>query len=156
MKYEQWLSNPLRFKAMTGYTVEAFQALLPYFEQVHDRYLSTYQLNGKRRSGLRKFVLYANSPLPTIAERLAFILSYYKLNGWYCREKQIFDRIIFRLYTHLPNEKLGLALPSGPPGGGLVKEINGRKPVYLLNQAVMKNAGSCRKKQLLRYVFSYL
>ena len=80
MKYEQWLSNPIRFKAMTGYTVEAFQSLLPYFEQIHDRYLTTHQLNGKRRSGLRKFVLYANSPLPTIAERLAFILSYYKLN----------------------------------------------------------------------------
>jgi hypothetical protein len=80
MKYEQWLSHPTRFKAMTGCTVESFQALLPYFEQVHDRYLTTYQLNGKPRSGLRKFVLYANSPLPTVAERLAFILSYYKLN----------------------------------------------------------------------------
>jgi hypothetical protein len=80
MKYEQWLTNPIRFKAMTGYTVEAFQALLPYFEQVHDRYLTTHQLNGKPRSGLRKFVLYANSPLASVAERLAFILSYYKLN----------------------------------------------------------------------------
>jgi hypothetical protein len=65
---------------MTGYSVEAFQELLPYFEQAHNQYLSRYHLNGKRRSGLRKFVLYANSPLPSVAERLAFILSYYKLN----------------------------------------------------------------------------
>ncbi len=65
---------------MTGYSVEAFQELVPYFEQAHNEYLSRYHLNGKRRSGLRQFVLYANSPLPSVAERLAFILSYCKLN----------------------------------------------------------------------------
>jgi hypothetical protein len=75
MKYDQWLANPVRFNTMTGYTVEAFQALLPYFEQVYDRYLTACQLNGETRSGLRKFVLYTNSALPSIAERLAFSLS---------------------------------------------------------------------------------
>ncbi len=57
---------------MTGYSVEALQELVPYFEQAHNEYLSRYHLNGKRRSGLRQFVLYANSPLPSVAERLAF------------------------------------------------------------------------------------
>lgn len=80
MKYEQWKTNPTRFRAMTGYNVAAFEALLPYFRQAHDTYLTTYQMNGRRRKGLRKFVLYANSPLPSVAERLAFILSYCKLN----------------------------------------------------------------------------
>jgi hypothetical protein len=80
MKYKQWLKNPVRFVAMTGYTPELFKALVPYFREAHDTYLSKYQLNGKRRSGGRKFVLYANSPLPSIEERLAFILSYLKLN----------------------------------------------------------------------------
>jgi hypothetical protein len=80
VKYEQWLKNPPRFVAMTGYQVERFHELLPYFKQAHDQYLSRYQMNGKRRKGARRFVLYANSPLPTVEERLAFILSYLKLN----------------------------------------------------------------------------
>jgi hypothetical protein len=80
VKYEQWLKNPTRFVAMTGYQVEQFHDLLPCFREAHEEYLSRYQMNGKRRKGLRKFVLYANSPLPTVEERLAFILSYLKLN----------------------------------------------------------------------------
>ena len=37
-------------------------------------------MSGKIRSGQRTCVIYANSPLPCIEERLAFILSYWKLN----------------------------------------------------------------------------
>lgn len=80
VKYEQWLKNPVRFVAMTGYGVEQFQELLPYFEAAHENYLCKFQMNGRRRKGGRTFVLYANSPLPTLEERLAFILSYLKLN----------------------------------------------------------------------------
>ena len=80
MKYEQWLKNTPRFVAMTGYLPERFNELLPYFREAHDDYLSKYHLNGKRRKALRKFVIYANSPLPTLEERLVFILSYHKLN----------------------------------------------------------------------------
>ena len=74
VKYEQWKKNPIRFVAMTGYTVEQFGQLLPYFKEAHDQYLSRYQINGKRRKGTRSFVLYANSPLPSVEERLAFML----------------------------------------------------------------------------------
>ena len=80
MKYEQWRKNAIRFVAMTGYSFDQFDELLPYFEQAHTAYFSKFQINGKRRAGIRKFVLYANSPLPTIVERLAFILSFLKLN----------------------------------------------------------------------------
>lgn len=65
---------------MTGYNLESFNKLLPFFEEAHDEYLSCYTLQGKRRQGYRKFVIYANSPLATIEERLVFILSYLKLN----------------------------------------------------------------------------
>jgi hypothetical protein len=81
MKYEQWLGNPTRFLAMTGYTPALFHQLLPYFVEAHDAYLAKFTLDGQRRSGLRRFVLYANSPLPTHAERLAFVLSFNKLNS---------------------------------------------------------------------------
>lgn len=80
MKYEQWRKNAIRFVAMTGYSVEQFLELLPYFEQAHYAYFTKFQINGRRRTGARKFVLYANSPLPTVAERLAFILPFLKLN----------------------------------------------------------------------------
>ena len=81
MKYQQWLKNPIRFKAMTGDTVEKFEELLPTFTKIHDEYLSKYDLNGKLRKGVRSFVIYKNSPLNSHQERLVFILSFIKLNS---------------------------------------------------------------------------
>lgn len=80
MKYEQWIKNPVRFLAMTGYTQAQFSELLPYFIDSHDRYLSKHHIDGRRRSGAREYVIYKNSPLLSHTERLAFILSYIKLN----------------------------------------------------------------------------
>ena len=80
MKYQEWQNIPCRFRAMTGYDYSEFSALLPYFEEAHDEYLGHYHINGKPRSGQRDHVIYNNSPLVSYAERLAFILSYMKLN----------------------------------------------------------------------------
>jgi hypothetical protein len=80
MKYEERQKKANRFVAMTGYTEEKFSELLPYFKAVHDEYLSEYHMDGKRRRGLCAYTMYANSPLPCMEERLAFILSYLKLN----------------------------------------------------------------------------
>jgi len=80
MKHIDWQVNEARFRAMTGYDLCEFNKLLPYFEEAHNDYLSRYSLKGKVRSGQRDHVIYANSPLPCIEERLAFILSYLKLN----------------------------------------------------------------------------
>jgi DDE superfamily endonuclease/Helix-turn-helix of DDE superfamily endonuclease len=91
VKYEQWKKNPIRFVAMTGYSMEQFGQLLPYFKEAHDTYVSRYQMNGKRRKGIRKFVMYANSPLPSVEERLAFILSYLKLNPLQEQHADLFD-----------------------------------------------------------------
>jgi hypothetical protein len=80
MKYIDWQVNDARFRAMTGYDFCEFNSLLPYFEEAHNEYLSRYNIKGKPRKGLRSHVIYANSPLPCIEERLAFVLSYKKLN----------------------------------------------------------------------------
>jgi len=80
MKYLDWQNSDTRFRAMTGYDLCEFNDLLPYFEESHDEYLSRYYINGKPRNGQRDHVIYANSPLPCVEERLAFILSYLKLN----------------------------------------------------------------------------
>ena len=80
MKYQEWQNKQNRFPAMTGIKIEVFNELLPYFSEAHQEYLSQYHITGKRRSGYRQYVMYKNSPLPCIEERLAFILSYIKLN----------------------------------------------------------------------------
>lgn len=80
MKYIDWQNSDTRFRAMTGYDLFEFNDLLLYFEVAHDEYLNRYYLNGKPRRGQRDHVIYANSPLPCVEERLAFILSYLKLN----------------------------------------------------------------------------
>jgi hypothetical protein len=80
MKYIDWQTKENRFIAMTGCSIEIFNNLLPYFTEAHDDSLSEYHLTGKRRKGYRKYVMYKNSPLPCMEERLAFILSYLKLN----------------------------------------------------------------------------
>lgn len=80
MKYQQWAKNPTRFLAMTGYTVEQFGQLLPFFVAAHDDYFQRFDLKGKPRSGARAFVFYRNAALPTHTERLVFILSYLKIN----------------------------------------------------------------------------
>ena len=62
---------------MTGYTVEEFEALLPTFQAEFEAYVSEYCLDGTKRKK-RKYVEYKNSPLPTIADKLLFILVYLK------------------------------------------------------------------------------
>jgi hypothetical protein len=47
---------------MTGYTVEKFHELQPYFKTAPDEYLSEYQMNGNPRKGLRAYTAYATSP----------------------------------------------------------------------------------------------
>jgi len=79
-KYEKWSLLEPRFLSMTGMTKTDFDRLLPFFESAHDAYLSRREMSGKVKKGARRFVIYKNSPLPTHAERLCFILYYLKHN----------------------------------------------------------------------------
>ena len=83
-KYKSWLKNPSRFISMTGYTIEDFNRLLPYFEEAHDQYLSKHEISGKKKSGFRRFVIYQSSPLPSYGDRLCFILFYFVTNHQKC------------------------------------------------------------------------
>lgn len=64
-----------QFHALTGYTLEEFLALLPYFETSFLKRMAIYTLEGKIRKK-RRYVDYCNSPLPTIEDKLMFILMY--------------------------------------------------------------------------------
>jgi hypothetical protein len=78
--YSKWIQNPTRFLALTGYSIERFQHVLPFFEFQHQVYFKKYHLNGKPRKDIRKYVTYKNNPIKTIEDRLLFVLSYYKQN----------------------------------------------------------------------------
>lgn len=79
-RYQEYREKPTEFLALTGYTHEEFEALLPYFGQSHAEWMATHRLDGKLR-GNRRYVEYKNSPLPTNEDKLFFILTYLKTNN---------------------------------------------------------------------------
>ncbi len=88
--YEKMVKNGTKFLAMTGYTNEEFQALLPYFSSQFKAYITKYTLEGKKRKR-RGYVAYKNSPLPTIEDKLLFILIYFKTNNLQSVQAELFE-----------------------------------------------------------------
>jgi len=79
-KYQEYAEKPTEFLALTGYTREEFDALLPHFAKSYYEWMKTHRLDGKPR-GKRKYSDYKNSPLPTREDKLFFILHYLKTNN---------------------------------------------------------------------------
>jgi len=79
-KYKEYAEKPTEFLALTGYTRQEFDALVPHFGQNYYEWMKQYRLDGKAR-GNRKYSDYENSPLPTIEDKLFFILHYLKTNN---------------------------------------------------------------------------
>jgi hypothetical protein len=75
--YSELSQNPSKFLALTGYTLEEFQALLPHFRSQFEDYVAAKTLNAKARLK-RRYTDYHNSPLPNIEDKLLFILIYLK------------------------------------------------------------------------------
>lgn len=75
--YSELSQNPVKFLAMTGYTVEEFQALLPHFRVQFETYIKTHTLEGQPRVK-RQYCDYTTSCLPTLEDKLLFILIYLK------------------------------------------------------------------------------
>lgn len=72
--YNSLATNPKQFHALTGYTMGEFAALLPTFSTCFETQMRTTTLAGKPRQ--RPYVSYGNSPLPAMADKLVFILTY--------------------------------------------------------------------------------
>lgn len=79
-KYKEYAEKPTQFLAFTGYTRTEFDNLLPQFGEHFYERMKTYNLDGSLR-GKRKYSEYKNSPLPSMADKLFFILSYLKTNN---------------------------------------------------------------------------
>lgn len=80
IKYQEYAENATEFLALTGYTHEEFEALLPPFRRCYYEWMRRHRLDGNPR-GKRKYSDYKNSPLPTIEDKLLFILNYLKSNN---------------------------------------------------------------------------
>jgi hypothetical protein len=63
--------------AMTGLTLQECSALLPPFEQAFLAYVQEHTIDGQPRSS-RRYSTYEPSPLPRMADKLLFILTYLK------------------------------------------------------------------------------
>ena len=79
-KFDSILQNDRRLRAFTGLDSATFSNFLPDFTLAMQRYLQHTTLDGYSREGDRA-ITYANSPLPTPADRLLFILTYLKQNA---------------------------------------------------------------------------
>ena len=88
--YNELSQHRDKFLALTGYTVEEFQALLPHFQVQFEKYVETKKLDGKPRTQ-RRYSDYQNSPLPTIEDKLLFILIYLKQGATQEMHATLFD-----------------------------------------------------------------
>jgi hypothetical protein len=78
MNYEKSRLNSARFLSLTSLTVSEFDELLPYFEANWLDFIERYNLDGTPR--LRAYSPRNESQLPSVADKLFFILLYQKNN----------------------------------------------------------------------------
>jgi hypothetical protein len=74
---------------MTGLTEQEFEALLPPFEHAFVAYMHDHTIDGQPRT-VRRYRTYDTCPLPTIADKLLFILTYVKQNPIQAVQGQLF------------------------------------------------------------------
>jgi Helix-turn-helix of DDE superfamily endonuclease len=77
--YEEVTQRAGSLRAMTGLTQPEFTALLPPFEHAFLAYMQEHTIDGQPRTS-RRYSTYDTSPLPTMADKLLFILTYLKQN----------------------------------------------------------------------------
>jgi hypothetical protein len=109
--YQQYAEQPAQILSLTGYTRQEFDALLPHFSECFYDRMGTYRIDGKLR-GNRKYVDYHNSPLPTIEDKLFFILTCIKTNNLQSVQGALFgiSQPKANIWLHCLHPVLNLAL----------------------------------------------
>src|SRR5687768_14786762 len=69
--------RPTEFLDLTSLALDEFQQLVPPFEAAFQAHMAAWRLDGKPRTA-RQFSVYKNCPLPTLEDRLFFLLTYLK------------------------------------------------------------------------------
>ena len=77
MRYQDVANNETRLLALTSLTPTEFCALVPAFEACFVAAMQTQTIDGFPRTR-RRYVSYKNSPLPTIEDKLLFMLVHMK------------------------------------------------------------------------------
>lgn len=124
--YKQLVKSKTKFLSMTGYTEREFQALLPYFSKRFEAHMEKYTLEGKIRKR-RGYIAYKSSPMPTIEDKLVFILIYLKTNNLQSVQASLFEmhQPEANLWIHLLSPILNSALKdSGMTPTRSMEELN--------------------------------
>lgn len=127
MLYQEIKNKEREFTAMTSYTLQEFQALLPFFQTSLDEVKIT--LEGKERIKTTKS--YKNSPFPSTEDKLFFILSYYKQ---YTTQTML--AATFRITQPKANQWIHYLSPVLKQALSLAKVAPSRNPESLLSEEV--------------------
>ena len=76
--YERARNNSRQFKSLSSLSIEKFDILLSTFESKWESFIEKYNLDGTPR--LRKYVPKNEEQLPTVADKLFFLLYYKKVH----------------------------------------------------------------------------
>ena len=79
LRYQDVADSETRLLALTSLTPTEFRALVPAFETCFVATMQTHTIDGFPRAN-RRYVSSKNSPLPTIEDKLLFILVHMKQN----------------------------------------------------------------------------
>ena len=87
--YEEVIQHAGSLRSMTGLTEPEFQALLPHVEQTFVTSMQARTIDGQPRTS-RRYRTYGTCPLPTMADKLLFILTYLKQHPIHEVQGQLF------------------------------------------------------------------
>ncbi len=92
LQYQDIANNMGRLRALTSLEPDEFTALVPAFETCFLERMRKYTIDGLPRLN-RRYTPYKNSPLPTIEDKLLFILVHMKQNLTQEVQGQLFGMI---------------------------------------------------------------
>ena len=109
--YEDVLQRAGSLRAMTGLTEQEFTASLPHFEYACVAYRQDHTSDGQPRTS-RRYSTYETCPLPTMADKLLFILTYLQQHPIQEVQGQLFglSQSNANTWMHLLHTVLNLAL----------------------------------------------
>jgi hypothetical protein len=77
VRYQDISHNKARLRALTSLNPDEFASLVPHVERAFLTHMQDYTIDGLSRRN-RRYTAYKNSPLPTIEDKLLFILVHIK------------------------------------------------------------------------------
>jgi hypothetical protein len=87
--YEEVIQRAGSLRAMTGFTPQEFTALLPHVEHAFLAYMADRTIDGQPRTS-RRYRTYETSPVPTMADKLLFIVTDVQQNPIQAVQGQLF------------------------------------------------------------------